>query len=58
MAAIGLDWKKSICEARRILELGGRFLFVESVNVGSGSYLGYLMGLSDFSMENKGEDGE
>lgn len=65
MAENGLDWKKGIREAGRVLKPGGRFLFVESSEVANGdSYLDFLMSLSEFSMENKssedddGEDGE
>ena len=64
MAANGLDWKRSIEEAGRVLKPGGRFLFVESKTVGSGgeSYLDYVVGLSQRGgVEIKpglGEDGE
>jgi len=64
MAANGLDWKRSIKEAGRVLKPGGRFLFVESKTVGSGgeSYLDYVVGLSQRGgVEIKpglGEDGE
>jgi len=53
MAENGLDWKKSVREAGRVLKPGGRFLFVESVEVGNESYLDYVVGLSEFSSENK-----
>mmetsp|Transcript_30198 Transcript_30198/g.54688 ORF Transcript_30198/g.54688 Transcript_30198/m.54688 type:complete len:280 (-) Transcript_30198:153-992(-) len=59
MAENGLDWKRSIREAGRVLKPGGRFLFVESSEVdksdgtGSESYLDYLVGLSDLSTEIK-----
>lgn len=42
----GLDFKQSIKEAGRVLKPGGRFLFVESAEVGGESYLDYVMGLS------------
>ena len=35
----GLDWKKSIDEAGRVLKTGGRFLFVEQTTIGDESYL-------------------
>jgi len=55
----GLDWKKSIREAGRVLKPGGRFLFCEAVDVGGDSYLDFVNSLSDFSMENKtGDDDE
>ena len=38
----GLDWKKSIREAARVLKPGGRFLFVEATTVGGESYLDYV----------------
>ena len=48
MDANGLDWKRSIQEAGRVLKPGGRFLFVEAKEVGSAneSYLDYVVGLS------------
>jgi len=55
----GLDWKKSILEAGRVLKPGGRFLFVESEVVGSGDagggegYLDYVMSLSMDGMEEE-----
>lgn len=42
----GLDFKQSIKEAGRVLKPGGRFLFVESAEVGGESYLDYVMGMS------------
>ena len=42
----GLDFKQSIKEAGRVLKPGGRFLFVESAEVGGESYLDYVMGIS------------
>lgn len=52
----GLDWKKSVLEAGRVLKPGGRFLFCEAADVGGESYLDFVNSLSDFSMENKGGD--
>ena len=48
MDANGLDWKRSIQEAGRVLKPGGRFLFVEAKEIGSAneSYLDYVVGLS------------
>lgn len=38
----GLDWKKSIQEAARVLKPGGRFLFVEQSELDGESYLEYV----------------
>ena len=38
----GLDWRKSILEAARVLKPGGRFLFCEQTTVGGASYLEYM----------------
>ena len=38
----GLDWKKSVREAARVLKPGGRFLFVEATTVEGESYLDYV----------------
>eukprot|EP01082_Thalassiosira_pseudonana_P001132 g1739.t1 g1739 contig10:2709612-2710764(-) len=59
----GLDWKKSIREAGRVLKPGGRFLFVESVDVGGESYLEEVMklsGMMDYDEEEnlEGEDSD
>ena len=50
----GLDFKQSIKEAGRVLKPGGRFLFVESVEVGGESYLDYVMEMSSVVADNKG----
>lgn len=47
MAENGLNWKRSVEEAGRVLKPGGRFLFVESNMVGSESYLDHVVGLSE-----------
>jgi SAM-dependent methyltransferase len=47
----GLDWKKSIREAARVLKPGGRFLFVENTEVNGESYLEYVQGLITFDKE-------
>jgi SAM-dependent methyltransferase len=41
----GLDWKKSVREAARVLKPGGRFLFVEQTELEGESYLEYVMNL-------------
>jgi len=51
----GLDWKKSIYEAGRVLKPGGRLLFVEAAEVGGESYLDYVTGLSEFRAGGRGE---
>jgi SAM-dependent methyltransferase len=46
----GLDWRKSVREAARVLKPGGRFLFVEQTEIDGESYLNYvekLVGLTD-----------
>ncbi|KAL3822913.1 hypothetical protein ACHAXA_010696 [Cyclostephanos tholiformis] len=43
----GLDWKRAIREAGRVLKPGGRFLFVEGATVDGESYLDYVVGLSE-----------
>lgn len=42
----GLDWKKSVQEAARVLKPGGRMLFVEQDDVNGESYLDYLANLN------------
>ena len=41
----GLDWKKSILEAGRVLKPGGRFLFVEQSELEGENYLDYLLSI-------------
>lgn len=41
----GLDWRKSIREAARVLKPGGRFLFVEQTELAGESYLEYVKSL-------------
>lgn len=52
----GLDFKQSIVEAGRVLKPGGRFLFVESAEVGGESYLEYIMGMSGLVSGGMGEE--
>jgi SAM-dependent methyltransferase len=47
----GLDWKKSIREAARVLKPGGRFLFVERTEVNGENYLEYVENLYSVSGE-------
>lgn len=47
MADNGLDWKRAVCEAGRVLKPGGRFLFVEAATVNGESYLDYVVALSE-----------
>lgn len=42
MAEMGIDWKKSVQEAARVLKPGGRFLFVEQTTLDGESYLEYV----------------
>ncbi|KAL9178387.1 hypothetical protein ACHAXT_000034 [Thalassiosira profunda] len=53
----GMDWKQSIREAGRVLKPGGRFLFVESAEVGNEneSYLDEVIGMSDIYIETNKE---
>ena len=51
----GLDWKKSVQEAARVLKPGGRLLFVEATNIDGVNYLDYVQNLYTMRV---GEDGE
>jgi len=51
----GLDWKKSIEEAARVLKPGGRFLFVEQTQVAGESYLEYVENLKDMTALSKAD---
>ncbi|KAL3943844.1 MAG: hypothetical protein SGBAC_002095 [Bacillariaceae sp.] len=42
MIETGLDWKRSVHEAARVLKPGGRLLFVEQTDLNGESYLDYL----------------
>lgn len=54
----GLDWKKSIREAARVLKPGGRLLFVEQSEIEGESYLEYVEALNSFVEEEAGDDEE
>jgi len=56
----GLDWKRSIQEAARVLRGGGRFLFVEQTNINGESYIDYVGNLKPprNDGEGQGEDEE
>jgi len=50
----GLDWKKSVREAARVLKPGGRLLFVEQSELAGDSYLDYVDTL--YTMTSESED--
>lgn len=52
MVENGLDWKKSVREAARVLKPGGRLLFVEQTVLGGDSYLEYVQNLSSLTGES------
>mmetsp|Transcript_13730 Transcript_13730/g.38656 ORF Transcript_13730/g.38656 Transcript_13730/m.38656 type:complete len:309 (-) Transcript_13730:356-1282(-) len=56
----GLDWKKSVQEAARVLKPGGRFLFVEQSTIDGESYLDYVgnLGTAVMTKTEKDEDVE
>lgn len=58
MIETGLDWKKSVQEAARVLKPGGRLLFVEQADLEGDSYLDYLdkLGLEVADSEQEGEE--
>lgn len=58
MQETGLDWKKSVQEAARVLKPGGRFLFVEQSKLDGVSYLEYVGNLGAYDMEAMLEDEE
>ena len=54
----GLDWKRSVREAARVLKPGGRLLFVEQSNLSGDSYLDYLDNLYTLVEEDDGKTSE
>lgn len=59
MVETGLDWKKSVQEAARVLKPGGRLLFVEKTNIEGESYLDYVDNLGLEVVESsEGEESE
>mmetsp|Transcript_40192 Transcript_40192/g.111689 ORF Transcript_40192/g.111689 Transcript_40192/m.111689 type:complete len:300 (+) Transcript_40192:1-900(+) len=56
MVEKGLDWKKSVQEAARVLKPGGRLLFVEPPEIDGVSYLDYLANLSVQTLSAEGEE--
>lgn len=54
----GLDWKKSVQEAARVLKPGGRFLCVEQSELGGESYLEYVGNLGTMVVVENDEDDE
>mmetsp|Transcript_13998 Transcript_13998/g.35210 ORF Transcript_13998/g.35210 Transcript_13998/m.35210 type:complete len:303 (+) Transcript_13998:120-1028(+) len=54
----GLDWKKSVQEAARVLKPGGRFLFVEQSTLDGESYVEYVGNLGTVTVSEDEEDGE
>jgi SAM-dependent methyltransferase len=55
----GLDWKKSVREAARVLKPGGRLLFVEQTELNGDSYLDYVDNLYTMTSEEGAKgDGE
>lgn len=58
MALNGLDWKKSIREAARVLKPGGRLLFVENTEINGESYLDYVQNLVSLAGEAPTDDAQ
>lgn len=58
MTETGLDWKKSVQEAGRVLKPGGRFLFVEQTDLNGESYLDYVDNLGLETDDGEDNDGE
>ena len=54
----GLDWKKSVQEAARVLKPGGRFLCVEQTTLDGESYLEYVGNLGTVVVSENEEEGE
>ena len=59
MLETGLDWKKSVREAARVLKPGGRLLFVEQTLLEGEAYLDYVDNLATNAADGKmTEDGD
>ena len=54
----GLDWKRSVREAARVLKPGGRLLFVEQTELNGESYLEYIMNLSSLTNDQVSDNDE
>ena len=55
----GLDWKKGVQEAARVLKPGGRFLCVEQTTLDGQSYLEYVSNVGTVALiENNENEGE
>lgn len=52
----GLDWKKGVQEAARVLKPGGRFLCVEQTSIDGESYLEYVGNLGTVVVTNNDEN--
>jgi ubiquinone/menaquinone biosynthesis C-methylase UbiE len=50
----GQDWKKSICEASRVLKPGGRFLFVEQTEIDGEKFLDAIAAVADGETDEEG----
>jgi SAM-dependent methyltransferase len=54
----GLDWRKSVQEAARVLKPGGRFLFVEQTTMSDGvKYIEYVGNLGAYDMDDSKSQG-
>lgn len=58
MAETGLDWKRSVQEAARVLKPGGRFLFVEQSTLDGESYIEYVGNLGAEAGDGNRQDQE
>jgi SAM-dependent methyltransferase len=56
MLESGLDWKKSISEAARVLKPGGRLLFVEQTELAGESYLDFIQNMCDLNDADKDDE--
>jgi len=59
LSECGMDWKKSVCEASRVLKPGGRFLFVEQTTLegekGPENFVNYVQNLG-YIVKSKSSD--